>query len=241
MGSTLPRGPGWGGSQSRGRRLPWCVNRHVRFWQAVEVNAPNVCVYCGSSSGRRPEHGRLAENVGRSIAARGVGLVYGGGRIGLMGIVADAVLDAGGRVHGVIPGHLVDLETAHSDLSSLDVVASMHERKSRMADLSTGFIVLPGGFGTFDELFEMLTWNQLGLVAKPVVFLDPPVEGSRFFDPLFAAFEHMMDEGFVSGSTRQMLQRSESADDAVERALKPAPAVDGKLRTLDVTSKRSLR
>lgn len=205
------------------------------------MNPPNICVYCGSSSGRRLEYGRLAEDLGRSIAERGVGLVYGGGRIGLMGIVADAVLDAGGRVHGVIPGHLVDLETAHSGLTSLDVVGSMHERKSKMADLSNGFIVLPGGFGTFDELFEILTWNQLGLISKPVVFLDSGVEGSRFFDPLFAAFGHMMDEGFVDGATRQILQRSDSADDAVQRALTAAPTVDGKLRILDVTSKRSLR
>ena len=205
------------------------------------MNPSNICVYCGSSSGRRPEYGRLAEDLGRAIGERGVGLVYGGGRIGLMGIVADAVLDAGGRVHGVIPGHLVDMETAHNGLTSLDVVESMHERKSKMADLSSGFVVLPGGLGTFDELFEILTWNQLGLISKPVVFLDSPVDGSRFFDPLFAAFDHMMDEGFVNGSTRQILQRSDSPDDAVERALTAAPIVDGKLRTLDVTSKRSLR
>lgn len=205
------------------------------------MSAQNICVYCGSSSGRRPEYGRLAEDLGRSIAERGVGLVYGGGRIGLMGIVADAVLDAGGRVHGVIPDHLVDLETAHSDLTTLDVVGSMHDRKSKMADLSNGFIVLPGGFGTFDELFEILTWNQLGLISKPVVFLDSRIDGTRFFDPLFATFDHMMVEGFVNGSTQRILQRSDSAEDAVERALTAAPIVDGKLRTLDVTSKRSLR
>lgn len=167
--------------------------------------------------------------------------MYGGGRIGLMGIVADAVLDAGGRVHGVIPGHLVDLETAHNDLTSLDVVGSMHERKSKMADLSSGFVVLPGGLGTLDELFEILTWNQLGLVSKPVVFLDTLIEGSRFFDPVFAAFEHMVGEGFVDKSTWRILQRADSAVDAVQRALSTAPTVDGKLRTLDVTSKRSLR
>lgn len=218
-----------------------CVNGHVRFWQAERVTPPNICVYCGSSSGQRPEYGRLAGDLGRAIAERGVGLVYGGGRIGLMGIVADAVLDAGGRVHGVIPRHLVDMETAHSDLTSLDEVGSMHERKSKMADLSKGFIVLPGGLGTFDEFFEILTWNQLGLVSKPVVFLDSRVDGSRFFDPLFAAFDHMIGEGFVNASIRQILQRSDSADEAVERALASAPVVDGKLRTLDVTSKRSLR
>lgn len=175
------------------------------------------------------------------MAERGISLVYGGGRIGLMGLVADAVLDGGGRVHGVIPEHLVAMETAHTDLTSLDVVDSMHVRKSTMADLSNGFIVLPGGLGTLDELFEILTWNQLGLIAKPVVFLDPRSEGPRFFDPVFAALEHMMTEGFVSPSTWTILQRADSVDEALDRATSAAPTVEGKLRTLDVTSKRSLR
>jgi len=201
----------------------------------------NVCIYCGSSSGRRPQYRHLAEQLGQAMAERGIGLVYGGGRIGLMGVVADAVLDAGGRVHGVIPQHLVDLETAHTGLTSLDVVHSMHERKSKMADASNGFIVLPGGLGTFDELFEILTWNQIGLISKPVIFLDSLVDGKRFFDPLFDAFTHMMDEGFVNGSTWTILQRTDSVDEALVRVTSQAPIVDGKLRTLDVTSKRSLR
>lgn len=201
----------------------------------------NLCVYCGSSSGRRPQYKRLADHLGRSMAERGIGLVYGGGRIGLMGVVADAVLDAGGRVRGYIPEHLVKMETAHSDLTSLEVVGSMHERKAKMADASNGFIVLPGGLGTFDELFEILTWNQLGLIAKPVVFLDVRIDGDRFFDPLFHAFEHMMEEGFVNGSTSSILQRTDSVDDALDRVTSAAPVIDGKLRTLDVTSKRSLR
>jgi uncharacterized protein (TIGR00730 family) len=171
----------------------------------------------------------------------GIGLVYGGGRIGLMGVVADAVLDAGGRAHGIIPQNLVDLETAHTGLTSLDVVRSMHERKSKMADASHGFIVLPGGLGTFDELFEILTWNQLGLISKPVVFLDVLIDGRRFFDPLFETFTQMMNEGFVNGSTWTILQRTDSVDEALERVTSTAPTVDGKLRTLDVTSKRSLR
>lgn len=209
------------------------------------VPSPNlgvdVCVYCGSSSGRVPAYAQMAEDLGRAMARRGIGLVYGGGRIGLMGIVADAVLDAGGRVHGVIPEHLVEMETAHSDLTSLDVVQSMHERKALMADRAVGFVVLPGGLGTFDELFEILTWNQLGLISKPVVFLDVLIEEVGFFDALFATFAHMMNEGFVSPSVSSILQRTDSVIDALDRATSPAPVVEAKLRTLDVTSKRSLR
>lgn len=204
------------------------------------IPRPNLCVYCGSRSGRRTHYGEVAASLGSAMAGRGVGLVYGGGRIGLMGIVADAVLDAGGRVHGIIPDHLVRMETAHSELTSLDVVGSMHERKAKMESLSDGFIVLPGGLGTFDELFEILTWNQLGLVAKPVVFLDVEVDGMRFFDPLIEAIEHMMSEGFIDESTRDLVQRADGVDAALDRALSPAPAIHGKLETLDVTSKRSL-
>ncbi len=200
-----------------------------------------VCVYCGSSSGRHPLYAAIAADLGRTLAEQGVDLVYGGGRVGLMGIVADAALDAGGRVRGVIPRHLVDMETAHGDLTSLDIVDSMHERKSKMADLAGGFIVLPGGLGTFDELFEILTWNQLGLISKPVVFLDVDIDGSKFFDPLFETFSQMMSEGFVNGSTWTILQRTTSVERAVGLAISDAPAVESKLRTLDVTSKRSLR
>ncbi|MFM7490408.1 MAG: TIGR00730 family Rossman fold protein, partial [Actinomycetota bacterium] len=153
-----------------------------------------ICVYCGSSSGARPEFADEARRLGTEIARAGFGLVYGGGRIGLMGIVADAVLEAGGHVHGVIPEHLVRAETAHTGLPVLDMVESMHERKARMAELATGFIVMPGGFGTFDEAFEILTWNQLGLVTKPLVFLD----GTGFYGPLLAALDHVVESGFVA-------------------------------------------
>ena len=225
-------------------------------WTVVKANAPgvnregtaepiaegiDVCVYCGSSSGRRPRYASIAHELGTSMARRGMGLVYGGGRVGLMGIVADAVLDAGGRARGVIPEHLVQWETAHSDLTSLDVVESMHERKAKMADLSAGFIVLPGGFGTFDELFEILTWNQLGLIAKPTVFLDVRDGGFAFFDPLFDLVTRMQAEGFVDYSATTILQRANSVDEALDRVASSAPPVEGKLRTLDVTSKRSLR
>lgn len=196
----------------------------------------NICVYCGSSAGSGPIHVDRARALGERLARRDIGLVYGGGRIGLMGVVADAVLDGGGRVYGVIPQHLVDMETAHKGLTELDVVDSMHTRKARMEQLSTGFIVLPGGLGTFDEVFEILTWNQIGLIAKPVVFLD--VDG--YFAPLFHAFEHMIDAGFVSPDCRSLMKRVSDVDAAIDVAVGPAPVIPAKLRDLDVTSKRSL-
>jgi len=168
------------------------------------------------------------------MARRGVGLVYGGGRIGLMGLVADAVLDHGGRVHGVIPGHLVRAETAHERLDHLDVVSSMHERKCRMEELSDGFVVLPGGFGTFDEVFEILAWNQLGLIAKPLVFLN--VAG--YFTPLMAAIDHMFDAGFVKETSRTLLNVTDDVARAVDIATGPACVVDAKRRDVDVDAKR---
>ena len=194
-----------------------------------------VCVYCGSSSGGRPEFASEARELGRAIAEADLGLVYGGGRVGLMGVVADAVLDAGGFVHGVIPEPLVRAETAHTGLDVLDVVNSMHERKARMAELACGFVVMPGGFGTFDEAFEILTWNQLGLVKKPLVFLD----GTGFYGPLLSALDHVVEAGFVSHAFRQMASVATTPADAVALASGPAPDVPGKLDDLDVTSKRS--
>ena len=194
-----------------------------------------ICVYCGSSSGARPEFADEARCLGTEIARAGFGLVYGGGRIGLMGIVADAVLEAGGHVHGVIPEHLVRAETAHTGLPILDVVESMHERKARMAELAAGFIVMPGGFGTFDEAFEILTWNQLGLVTKPLVFLD----GTGFYGPLLAALDHVVESGFVAPQFRRIAAVARTPEEAVRIASGPAPDVPGKLSSLDVTAKRS--
>jgi len=131
-----------------------------------------VCVYCGSNAGSRPVYAERAIAVGTRLAREGLALVYGGGNVGLMGIVADAALAAGGEVIGVIPEQLVGWEVAHAGLTRLEVVANMHERKARMFDLSDAFIALPGGFGTLDEMFEMLTWRQLGLGDKPCAFLD---------------------------------------------------------------------
>ena len=163
-----------------------------------------VCVFCGSSSGVRPGYRAAAEELGRRLAGRGIGLVYGGARVGLMGVVADAVLSARGQVIGVIPEALVSKELAHTGLTELRVVASMHERKAVMADLSDGFIAIPGGWGTLEELFEVLTWGQLGLHQKPCGLLN--VE--QYFDGLLSFADRMIEEGFVRRENRAMISVS---------------------------------
>ena len=152
-----------------------------------------VCVFCGASSGRRSAYADAARALGAVCASRGIGVVYGGGRVGLMGAVADAALAAGGEVVGVIPQELVDRELAHGGLTELHVVGSLHERKALMAELSDAFAALPGGFGTLDELMEQLTWSQLGLHAKPVGLLD----ADEYWRPLIALARHATEEGFV--------------------------------------------
>jgi uncharacterized protein (TIGR00730 family) len=191
----------------------------------VSVTTPlAVCVYCGSNTGTHPGATETAMALGTALANRGLQLVYGGGNVGLMGVVADAALDAGGEVIGVIPEHLQRAEVAHGGLTRLEVVASMHERKARMADLASGFIAMPGGFGTLDELVEMLTWNQLGLQAKPVVLLD--VDG--FFGPLFDLFDGLVEAGFLRPAHRLLAQRAYSVDEAVALALSPVPVTPHK-------------
>lgn len=160
-----------------------------------------VCVYCGSSAGRLPSYREAARALGHEIAARGLGLVYGGASIGVMGAVADAVLHRGGEVIGVIPHNLATKEVAHADLSELLVVGSMHERKARMEGLSDGFIALPGGWGTFEEIFEMLTWAQLGMHEKPCGLLN--VAG--YYDHLFTFLEHAVAENFVRNEHQPMI------------------------------------
>ena len=182
-----------------------------------------VCVFTGSSPGRRDEYHAAANDLGRELVARGIELVYGGASVGLMGAVADAVLAAGGRVTGVIPQALVAMEVAHVGLSELRVVASMHERKALMADLSDGFIALPGGWGTLDELFEVLTWSQLGLHTKPCGVLN--VAG--YFDPLLAFMDRMVDEGFVRLEHRPTLGVAASPVELLSRmADYRAPTID---------------
>lgn len=172
-----------------------------------------VCVFCGSSEGTRPEYRLAAQQVGRLLAERGIELVYGGGRVGLMGAVADACLSAGGRVIGVIPQGLVDREVGHRGLTELHVVKSMHERKSFMADLAEGFLCLPGGYGTWDEFCEILTWAQLGLHKHACGLLN--VAG--YYDPLLAMADRAYAEGFVHGANRRLILAEEDAERLLDR------------------------
>ena len=164
-----------------------------------------VCVFCGSRSGSKPLYADVTRRLGIALVKRGMTLVYGAGHIGLMAVLADAVLQAGGQAIGVIPQALVDKELAHAGLTEMHIVASMHERKAKMADLSDAFIALPGAYGTADELFEILTWAQLGLHAKPIGLLD--VDG--FFDPLLAWLDHTVREGFLREKHRDLLLKSD--------------------------------
>jgi len=165
------------------------------------ITCMRVCVFCGSSPGTRPGYRAAAEKVGQTFAERGIELVYGGASAGTMGVLADATLAAGGRVTGVIPRALVEREIAHSGLSDLRVVADLHERKATMASLADAFLVLPGGAGTLEELFEVFTWAQLGLHRKPIALLD--VDG--YYQPMLRFLDHMAAEGFLRSEYREML------------------------------------
>ena len=168
----------------------------------------SVAVYCGSSSGNKEEYTEQAQEMGRELARRGSTLVYGGGCVGLMGTIADAVLAEGGKVIGVIPGFLADKELAHKGCTELHVVETMHQRKLLMADLADGFVAMPGGFGPLDELFEVLTWGQLGLHGKPVGLLNT----QGFYNFLLAMLDHMSGEAFVRPEHRgQVLQNVSAA------------------------------
>jgi uncharacterized protein (TIGR00730 family) len=172
-----------------------------------------VCVFCGSSAGASPAYLKAAERLGRLLAAEGLELVYGGASVGLMGRVADVVLGTGGRVFGVIPRALAVKEIAHSGLSELRIVESMHERKAAMVELADGFIALPGGLGTLEELFEVLTWAQLGLHRKPCALLD--VDG--YYQPLAAFLDHAVEHGFVKPEHRAMLLVDDNPARLLER------------------------
>lgn len=179
-----------------------------------------VCVFAGSNPGSRPEYASAARELGQALARRQLGLVYGGARVGLMGELADAVLGAGGHVTGVIPEALVAKEVAHAGLSDLRVVASMHARKAAMADLSDGFIALPGGWGTLEEFFEVLTWGQLGLHRKPCGLLN--VHG--FFDGLLTFIDHSIEERFIRAECRSMVIVGTSPDALLDQCEHYAPA-----------------
>jgi uncharacterized protein (TIGR00730 family) len=162
---------------------------------------PAICVFCGSGTGNNPEYASNARVLGELIANSNTRLIYGGGNIGLMGIIASEVMRHGGEVTGVIPTFLYEKEVGHGGITSLEIVQSMHERKKRMADLSDFFVAIPGGWGTLEELAEILTWKQLGLIHQPVGLLN--VNG--FFDPLVDQFKNMVEEGFLRKSNLDML------------------------------------
>lgn len=171
-----------------------------------------ICVYCGSSEGWTSTYAEAARAFGRTLAGRDIDLVYGGGDIGLMGELADATLAAGGEAHGVIPEALQQRELAHRGLTTLEVVDSMHARKARMADLADGFVALPGGFGTLEELLEVLTWAQLGFHRNPCGLLN--VDG--YFDQLVAFFDHQTTEGFVREAHRDLLTVGGDAEELLD-------------------------
>jgi uncharacterized protein (TIGR00730 family) len=173
----------------------------------------NLCVYCGSRAGRHPAYAEGARQLGYTLADRDIGLVYGGAHVGLMGIVADAVLERGGRAVGVIPGFMQDRELAHTGLTALHVTRTMHERKALMAELSDGFIALPGGVGTLEELFEIWTWAQIGVHSKPCGLLN--VAG--YYHQLSAFLDHAFAEGFVREPHHDLLLMDEDPARLVTR------------------------
>jgi len=177
-----------------------------------------VCVFCGSTPGREPRYLALATALGTRLAQAGIEVVYGGGRTGLMGALADAALAAGGSVIGVIPHALAVREVAHADLTQLHVVETMHERKARMAELADAFVALPGGFGTFEEFCEVVTWVQLGIIAKPTIL----VNANGFYDPLIAMFDRAHAEGFINDQNRAIVTLVDSIDALVPRLLSRA-------------------
>ncbi len=182
-----------------------------------------LCVYCGASMGLQPAYREAATALGRLVAERGIELVYGGGHVGLMGMVADGALAAGGHVIGVIPRALMDRELGHIAIQDLRVVADMHERKMTMAGLSDAFVAMPGGWGTLEELTEMLTWLQLGLHAKPIGLLN--VGG--YYDPFLAFAERMIGECFVRPEHRALLAVEADPDALLRRLMQPvAPPLD---------------
>ena len=172
-----------------------------------------LCVFCGSSSGNDPAYGVLAAQLGRALAQRRIGLVYGGGRVGLMGVLADAALAAGGEVIGVIPKALLDREHGHRGLTQLRVVDSMHARKALMAELAQGFVALPGGIGTLEELFEVWTWAQLGMHQKPCALIN----AGGFFTPLIGFLDHLVAAGFLRPASRAMLTVAASPEELLAR------------------------
>ena len=171
-----------------------------------------LAVYCGSSMGSDPAFAETARLLGQEMARRGIGLVYGGGRLGLMGVVADSVLRSGGEAYGVIPQALIDLEVAHTGLTELHIVQTMHERKALMTDLTDAFVAIPGGIGTLDELFEAWSWNALGYHAKPFALLNV----HQFWDGMIQFLDHVTTSGFMSPARRSQLLVADSIDEVID-------------------------
>jgi uncharacterized protein (TIGR00730 family) len=193
-----------------------------------------ICVFCGSSPGAKNEYVQAAKSLGRELADRAIALVYGGATVGLMGQLANACLEAGGEVIGVIPQRLVEMEVAKTDLAQLHIVDSMHERKALMAELADGFIALPGGLGTIEEFFEALTWGQLGMHQKPCGLLNT----CGFFDTLIAFVGHMVDQQFVERDHWKMIQIDESPARLLTRFdVYRAPKTDKVAWVLEMTEK----
>jgi len=184
----------------------------------------NITVFCGSSNGNNPVFRETAYKLGAELASKGIGLIYGGAKVGLMGATADAVLAGGGKVIGVIPAFLKSVEIAHEKITELIVVTSMHQRKAKMDELSDGIIALPGGFGTLEELFEMLTWGQLGLHKKPVGILN--TEG--YYDSLIALTNQMVETGFLKQQNQEMLLVDDSITGLLNKMESYVPPLVGK-------------
>jgi uncharacterized protein (TIGR00730 family) len=174
-----------------------------------------VCVFCGSSVGARPAYAAAARLLGELLAKRGIALVFGGGRIGLMGIIADAVLASGGEAIGVIPNSLMQREIGHRGVTKLHVVETMHERKALMADLSDAFIAMPGGYGTLEEICEIITWSQLGIHVKPCGFLN--VE--RYWDGFLQFLDHAVTDGFLRSENRALIQVASTPEELLEKII----------------------
>ena len=187
-------------------------------------SSANICVFCGANPGTSPAFAHAATELGSAIARAGFGLVYGGGRVGLMGLVADAAMAEGGDVIGFIPEALTGREVEHTGITELVVTDTMHTRKAAMADRSDGFIALPGGFGTLDEVLEILTWNQIGIIAKPVAFLD--IGG--YYESLFRFFDEAVGGGLIKPEHRAMASRVSTIDEAIAVATGPAPSSPSK-------------
>ena len=195
----------------------------------IERVIKRICVFCGSSSGAREVYGEQARALGRAMAERGIGLVYGGGGIGMMGAVADAVIEAGGEVIGVIPYALAAKERARRDID-MRVVNTMHERKAMMAELSDAFIAMPGGFGTLEEMMETITWGQLGIHRKPVGLLN--VAG--YYDPLLAMIDRAIDEGFILPRYRNLFVASSGVNDLFDLMRKFQP-LEGVVKWIEMS------